>query len=50
MFDVSNYYSKPILGLLIYSMGGDGTNPPADDDMASGVVSRTYYFIPFDSP
>ena len=47
-FDVSNYYSKPILGLLIYSMHDDGNNPPPDTDDRAGVLSRTYYFIPFD--
>lgn len=44
-FDVSNYYSKPILGLLYYSMHDDGDNPPLDDDERSGVLSRIYYFI-----
>ena len=47
-FNVSNYYSKPILGLLIYSMHDDGNNLPPVDDERSGTLSRTYYFIPFD--
>ena len=45
-FEVKDYYAKPILALLIFSMTGDVKNPPAEYDESSGVLSRTYYFIP----
>lgn len=41
-----NHFSKPLVALLFFGVGGDEKNPPADDDLTNGVVSRILYLIP----
>jgi hypothetical protein len=41
-----SHFSKPLVALLLFGVGGDEKNPPADDDLTNGVVSRIYYLIP----
>jgi len=40
------YFSKPLVALLFFGVGGDEKNPPADDDLTNGVMSRILYLIP----
>lgn len=44
-FNANDYLSKPLLAMLLYKMGGDDKNPPADNDLTIGVVPRYYYLI-----
>jgi len=45
-FNINAYLSKTLVALLFFGVGGDEKNPPADNDLTNGVVSRIYYIIP----
>jgi hypothetical protein len=40
------HFSKTLIALLFFGVGGNEKNPPADDDPTNGVVSRIVYLIP----
>jgi hypothetical protein len=45
-FPITNYLSKPLVGMLDFWATGNDNNPPNEEEPALGVVDRLYYLIP----
>jgi hypothetical protein len=45
-FTATDYLAKPLAVTLLYKLGGDAQQPPADTDVKVGVVSRYFYLFP----